>query len=69
MHEAAEAQSRANEQSESENIDPSLSVPQSMPGLVVRDRARDERRLELQREAAKMRDMLAAKEKELADLG
>jgi hypothetical protein len=48
---------------ENDNIDPSL--PQSGPGSAVREH----RRAELRREAENMRQLLIAKEKELAALG
>lgn len=58
---------------QSDNIDPSLSASLTTSDTAEQDRVRDERRrderrLELQREAARFREMLEAKERELADL-
>lgn len=52
-----------------ENIDPSLSsMTANTPGDLAL-RSREERKAALEREAARMREMLLAKEREIADLG
>ncbi|GAB1191385.1 hypothetical protein APSETT444_000557 [Aspergillus pseudonomiae] len=43
--------------------------PQPLPGVTELDSMREERRAQLQREAEEMREMLRAKERELAELG
>lgn len=43
--------------------------PQPLPGVTELDNMREERRAQLQREAEEMREMLRAKERELAELG
>lgn len=43
--------------------------PQSLAGVTELDSMREERRAQLQREAEEMREMLRAKERELAELG
>jgi len=52
------------DKTENENIDPSLSPHDTSPQAV-----QDSRRAELQREAEKMRRLLLAKEREIAELG
>ncbi|KAE8144243.1 hypothetical protein BDV25DRAFT_104047 [Aspergillus avenaceus] len=48
---------------------PPPQPPQPLPGVTELDSMREERRVQLQREAEEMREMLRAKERELAELG